>query len=293
MIDAPLAYAFALGMVALVNPCGFALLPAYLAFFLGLDTERGTSRIGSLNRAQVVGVALSAGFLTVFGVLGLVFAGLYSSIRDWLPWVTFAIGLGLVGMGLALALGRQLAVPLPKLERGTGSRQVTSVYLFGVSYAVASLSCTIGLFLGAAGVSAAGANFASRFASFLAYGAGMGLLATVLTLAVAFGKQRLVSAVRSLLPRIQAITAGLLVVVGAYIAYFGWWSVDPIGRPMGPVRTVEDVQAVLSNWIADWAVTLGWLFFALNVGLVLWGLAERQRRHPVTPAAVPMRSSER
>ena len=27
--------AFALGMIALINPCGFALLPAYLGFFLG------------------------------------------------------------------------------------------------------------------------------------------------------------------------------------------------------------------------------------------------------------------
>ena len=37
MIDAPLAYAFGVGMVATVNPCGFAMLPAYLSFFLGLE----------------------------------------------------------------------------------------------------------------------------------------------------------------------------------------------------------------------------------------------------------------
>jgi cytochrome c biogenesis protein CcdA len=285
VIDAPVAYAFALGMVALVNPCGFPLLPAYLGFFLGLDADRPVSRIQSLNRAQMVGLALSLGFLTVFGALGLVFAGLYTSIRDWLPWATLAIGVGLVGLGVALAVRGPLTVGLPRLERGTGSRHVVSMYLFGVSYAVASLSCTIGLFLGAAGVAAAGASFTSRFASFLAYGAGMGLLATALTLAVALGKRRIVAGLRALLPRINLVSAVVLVVVGAYVAYFGWWSVDPIGRPPGPVRPVESAQAVVSAFLSGWAVTLGWLFFGVNAALVAWGWGDRRRR-PAT-AAVP------
>lgn len=285
MIEAPIAYAFALGMVALVNPCGFALLPAYLGFFLGVDEDPSTSKVHALNRAQVVGLALSLGFLTVFGLLGLVFAGIYASIRDWLPWVTFAIGMGLVGLGLAMVRGLQLDVRLPKLDRGTGSRQLASMYLFGVSYAVASLSCTIGLFLGAAGVAASGASTADRLASFLAYGAGMGLLATVLTLAVALGKRRLVTRFRSLLPRIHVISAVVLVVVGAYVAYYGWWSVDPIGRPMGPVRPAEDFQAALSRFVSDRAVTLGWLFFGVNAVLIAWGALDRPRRTAARPLA--------
>ena len=31
--------AFALGMVGLVNPCGFALLPAYLGYFVGTEGD--------------------------------------------------------------------------------------------------------------------------------------------------------------------------------------------------------------------------------------------------------------
>ena len=33
------ARAFALGMVGLVNPCGFALLPAYLGYFVGTEGD--------------------------------------------------------------------------------------------------------------------------------------------------------------------------------------------------------------------------------------------------------------
>ena len=36
----PVSYAFGTGMLAAVNPCGFALLPAYISFFLG-DTGEG------------------------------------------------------------------------------------------------------------------------------------------------------------------------------------------------------------------------------------------------------------
>ena len=37
VIDAPLALAFGAGMLAAVNPCGFAMLPAYLSYFCGLE----------------------------------------------------------------------------------------------------------------------------------------------------------------------------------------------------------------------------------------------------------------
>ena len=44
VIDAPLAIAFGAGMLATVNPCGFAMLPAYLGYFLGLEDARTRTR---------------------------------------------------------------------------------------------------------------------------------------------------------------------------------------------------------------------------------------------------------
>ena len=41
VIDGLFAYAFTTGMLATVNPCGFAMLPAYLSYFLG-DREPAT-----------------------------------------------------------------------------------------------------------------------------------------------------------------------------------------------------------------------------------------------------------
>ncbi len=271
------ARAFALGMVALVNPCGFALLPAYLGYFLGMnDGSEHESRIVALNRAQVVGLSMSVGFLAVFGVFGLVLAGVFSSIASALAWVTLVMGIGLVILGIAMVAGFKPLVSLPKLEKGTGSRSVASMFLFGVSYALASLTCTIGIFLSAVGTSASGASFAERFGGFVSYGLGMGLMATGLTLAVAFGKKGMVNGFRQILPRLNMISAVVLIVVGAYVAWYGYWSTDPIGIPAGPVIWVEARQAEVSNWIDARTTILGVGFLVINVALAVAGFIARK-----------------
>lgn len=276
------ARAFALGMVALVNPCGFALLPAYLGYFLGTNDgdDASESRIVALNRAQVVGLSMSAGFLAVFGIMGLALAGVMSSIVGALPWVTLVMGIGLVGLGGAMVAGYQPLLSLPKLEKGTGSRSAASMFLFGVSYALASLTCTIGLFLSAIGTAAAGATYAERVGGFVSYGVGMGLMATGLTLAVAFGKKGLVNGFRSLLPRIHIISAVVLIVVGAYVAWYGFWSTDPINNPAGPVLWVEARQAELQSWIDDRTTVLGVGFLVINLALVVAGAIARRISPP-------------
>lgn len=296
--------AFALGMVALINPCGFALLPAYLGFFLGLDqseAERG-SVIRALNRSQMVGLSMSAGFLAVFGVLGLFLAGTISGLMasGWLPRVTVVIGAALVVLGLAMFAGFQPMVRIPKLNRGGGSQSIGSMFLFGVSYAVASLTCTIGIFLGAIGTGTSGGSFVERFGSFLSYGIGMGLLATVLTLAVGFGKKGIVNQFRRILPKINLVSAAILVVVGIYVALYGIWSIQVLATDQSPtpwidsiVLTVEGWQASTANWFnQDIDVLgrttgrtgfLGWSFLAVNLGLAAAGFMTRVRRGDTDP----------
>ena len=38
-----LLFAFSVGMAAAINPCGFALLPAYLSYYLGLESGQTRS----------------------------------------------------------------------------------------------------------------------------------------------------------------------------------------------------------------------------------------------------------
>ena len=135
------AFAFGIGMVALINPCGFGLLPAYLGVFLGQE-EKSSSKWISLNRAQGVGLAMTLGMLVVFGFFGLVLGGLQSAIATRLPYFNMALGVGLIVLGIAMIRGYQLNLKIPKLQKGGTSGSFASMFLFGMSYATASLTCT-------------------------------------------------------------------------------------------------------------------------------------------------------
>jgi hypothetical protein len=66
----PAGYALGAGMAAAVNPCGFALLPAYIGLYLG--TESATAP--RLARAVAVGAAMTTGCVALFGLARLVLA---------------------------------------------------------------------------------------------------------------------------------------------------------------------------------------------------------------------------
>jgi cytochrome c-type biogenesis protein len=255
MIDAPLAYAFGVGMVATVNPCGFAMLPAYLSFFLGLEGAGDDAR-SNVMRALVIGATITAGFVAVFGVLGIVFTAfsvsVQSTIESWLPWLTIALGLFLVVLGAQLLRGRALNFRIPTPSSGVDDRQLASVFVFGVSYALVSLSCTIPLFLAVVSTTFTDKNFASGLASYVAYALGMGVVLVALTVALALARQSLVRTIRRALPYVYKVSGALLVAAGAYVSYYGWYELrvdhgDVSGG--GPANFVFRLNGDLSDWI--------------------------------------------
>jgi cytochrome c-type biogenesis protein len=274
-VNASLAYAFGVGMVATFNPCGFAMLPAYLSYFLGLEDSvdpEGRDVQAAVLRALAVGATLTAGFLVVFGLLGLALEPALSTIQERLPWVTIALGIGLIGVGVLMLRGRTFTVNLPKLNKGTNSRELTSVFLFGVSYALVSLSCTISLFIAAVATTVEAESFAVGVGAFLAYGLGMGLVLTVMTLALALARQGMVGRLRRVLPYVNRVSGGLLLLAGAYVTYYGWYELQVFSGdsdPGGPARWVFDLNGRISTWINDVGATRLGLLLALTITLVV------------------------
>ena len=280
MIDAPLAYAFGVGMVATVNPCGFAMLPAYLSFFLGLEGADADAR-ADLLRALAVGATMTAGFLLVFGLLGIVLNSFISSIESWLPWVTIVLGLALLPLGVMLLRGRSLNLRVPLPTRGAQDRQLVSVFLFGVSYALVSLSCTIPLFIAVVSTTFTSSNFISGMATFVAYALGMGVVLIALTVALALARQSLVGSVRKVLPYVYQVSGVLLLVAGVYVAYYGWYELriahgDTSGG--GAADWVFRLNATISTWIQRTGpVRIGIILAAAIAVAVAIGLGRRRR----------------
>ena len=248
---------FLRGLVAAVNPCGFVLLPTYLMFFLGADTSEVSTGLGirraSIRRALTVSSALTAGFMAVFVIVGLVTYNFTSWIQQNARYATIVIAVGLIVLGVAMLSGRGGGIALPRLDVGGRDRGVRSMFLFGVAYATASLGCTIGLFLPTL-IAVRSGGFIGAIGNVTAYAAGMGLLITALTVSLAVAKIGLLGVLRRGMHRVEKIAGGFVVISGLYLAYY-FWVVDLNGDSDPITVAVENFQrrvitSLNNNWQA-------------------------------------------
>lgn len=271
------ALAFTAGLVATVNPCGFAMLPAYLSYFMGLQDQRSeVGRADAVRQGFVVGGVVSAGFLLVFTAVGVPIAFGLRSIIDFIPWAAIVIGVGVAVLGLVLLGGHELTVGLPTLDTGGHSRGYRSVFLFGISYAVASLSCTLPVFL----VVVAGAlprmNVVSGVLTFVVYGLGMSLTLLAVTLLLAFSKSAVLGWLRRSARHVNRVAGGVLVLAGAYIVWFWVTNLRNPTATSAPVVFVEAWSSRATELIGSRPWTSA-AVFASVVALALVALVAARR----------------
>lgn len=282
MIDAPLAIAFASGMLATVNPCGFAMLPAYLGYFLGVEGPDRDAR-ASVSRSLGVGLSVSGGFLVVFSVVGLAIYHLSASFDRWTPWATMLIGAALVVVGLAVLRGWEPVVRLPKLERGGRERTGQSMFVFGLSYAIASISCALPLFTNAVAGTFRRENLPSSIAVLVAYSLGMTLVLLALTVSMGMARQSILRWLRRAMPYVTRASGLLLVLAGAYVAHYGWYErqvLDGDVRASAAVDTVTGWSDGIARWVNDVGASRIGFLLALGLAAVLtatFGLSTKRR----------------
>ena len=287
MIDAPLALAFTAGMVATVNPCGFAMLPAYLSFFLGIESADGEDATASILRALVVGATVSAGFLAIFALAGVLVSWTSVSVGEFSPWFTVVIGLVLLIAGIRFLSGWEPKLALPRLDKGGRDRGLWSMFLFGLSYAIASLSCTIGPFTSVVAATFTRESVLSGVVAFIAYAAGMALLLMVLTVTLALARRGLAVSLRRALPYISRASGAIMALMGAYLTWYGIYEIrlirDGETSGAGPVGFVTSWSGDIQNRLGQLdaitvALVLGLIIAVALLLAVLWGA--RRRRHP-------------
>jgi len=223
----PLGFAFGAGMVSVVNPCGFAMLPAYLAVYLddaagGLRGRR--ARRPRVARAVHVSLSLTAGFVLLFGVVGVALSLGARSLAGAFPWIGALTGVLLVLAGAYLVaggnLGSALAARLGAKVAPSGDAGTRRYVVFGVAYGAASLSCTLPVFLAVLGGTLTLSTLGGAVASVALYALGMGAVTSVLTLALAPFRSALAVRLRNAERWAGPVSSGLLVVVGAYLVYY-------------------------------------------------------------------------
>jgi len=291
MISAPVALAFTAGMVAAFNPCGFSLLPAYLGAFVAGDATdlRADQRIA---RAVGVAAAVSLGFVVVFATAGLVIDQLTSATRERLPWVTIVVGAALVVAGIAMLLGWKPSIAAPGPDLASGRRGIAAMTAYGATFAIASLSCTIGPFLAVTGV-ALTQSTTQGIATYVAYALGMGTIILAISVVAAIAHTTLIRTIRNLTRVVTRVGGALMIAAGGYAIWYGRWELavyagDLDGDPV--IDTVEDLRIRIVETVQLLGAGRIALAVALSAGLavatVRWNRAAGgQRPEPAPPTS--------
>lgn len=279
-------YVFTLGMVAVFNPCGFPLLPAYLELFTTGTAEDGPARRAA--RAVYAGAFATLGFLVLFGLVGTLFELGWSAVADHAVTVArylmAALGVAMVVAAVSWLLQRPLRLNLPHVRSGLGLRRPLALGVFGLSYGLASLGCALPLFISGVATTFTTTGLVKGTTVFLAYGLGMGVLLSALALVVALvgpAAARALRPVSRVVPTLGALALGL---VGLYLAsYWGYAIVSPTST--SPAESwVSSVQSALASYVGDHTtlvtVVAGGLVVAAVLAGGLWGQHRSDAKGP-------------
>ncbi len=282
MVDQNLVgLAFAAGMVAALNPCGFAMLPAYLALVVDADDA---GRFRSVGRALVATLAMALGFLAVFAAFGVLTVSVASTVQQYAPYLTVVVGVLLVALGLWLVSGRELGLGSGAARIGgrwAPTAKLGSMFGYGVGYAIASLSCPIGPFLAVTGSAARGGSLIDGLLVYVAYAAGLALVVGVLAVAVAVANSALVDRLRRILPYVNRISGVVLVLVGLYVGYYGVYEIRLFSGGGSAQDPVIEAAGRLQRTVAGWVYAHGgwpWLLAIAVLAVVLAGSWVWRRR---------------
>ena len=276
-------YGFTVGAVATVNPCGFALLPAWYA--RGMAAHAGRPLSERLIRSVLAGGAVSLGFVVIFIVAGLLLAAGVQWLGPALPWIGITLGLGLALVGALWVLGARLpGLPVVETCRRVNTRY--GAFGFGLSYGLASISCTLPVFMSVAGLSFLTSNEVSTVGliAFLAGATSVLILVSMLGAVTGAGFARVVQ-VRAVL--LRRLAGGLTFLAGLYLTLY-WGRVffdstpglDQIASAVGAYAS--GAAMLISSPLGIGVLLLG-AFLAAGLAGVL--ILHGQRRSSVRPSS--------
>ncbi len=253
-----ITFAFSAGAIAFLNPCGFAMLPTYIAYFIESNYKssfspsyyfsnrihNGVSHdincrfrlIRKIGIGASIGLIVTISFISIFGLTGLAVSAAGTEIIKYFPWIAVLSGIIIIGIGISKILGKTIYIniPIPRIwsnNIGIDNKNNDSVkinrkskylkfFLFGIGYAIASLSCTLPIFLLIVfqGLSAGG--ILEGFIVFLTYALGMGTVMIAVSLAISISNHAFVRWIGRLSPKINVITGIVLIIAGLYLLYY-------------------------------------------------------------------------
>jgi len=252
--------AFVAGMVTFFSPCAYPLMPAYMSYYVTMDSKREEEDVKvAMKRGAIQGTIPAMAMLLFFGMIGLA-VGLFGYfIFGFLGYIGLVMGFMILGFGFAMV--RDIDIPfhhittplkgiagklyhiVKKLSGGIVSKETAEkgilrvtgkdvkldsdqgafgLFTYGLVYAAASSACVAPLFILVLTVGIAQGGFFAGFMVVLLYGLGMGVLMVTFTALIAGSKMKLINFMKVHMKTIERVSGMVMMIAGAMLIYF-WY----------------------------------------------------------------------
>jgi len=215
-LDPLLALALGAGVLSFFSPCSVGMLPAYAAMH-AVSASEARGLLGYMGRGLRVGASATLGFAWTYILLGVLLSQALRVSGRIAPALNVAVACTII----VLSAAAFMEMPIPLLSRASAlGRNVTSTFLYGVAYALASLGCTLPIFLMLVSYSSTFYSPAGAIAAMIVYSAGFLLMMVAFSVALTVSKDLLSNRMGSILLWGRDVGSLLSLVVGIYLLMY-------------------------------------------------------------------------
>lgn len=218
--------AFSAGLISFLNPCGFALLPVYITYYFKNEGLEKSSLVRRIFAGLFFGLMVSLGFAAVFSIIGVITNYIGKGLLRYVGWFDLLIGILLVIIGFIFLFNLSATINLnkltiigEKLKANKSKNKYVSFFLYGMGFAIASLGCTLPIFLLVVASAIKANGFFNGVVVFLIYAAGMSLFMILFSIGVALSKTIIEKTLKRWMPYIYKLGAIVVVIAGIYLIY--------------------------------------------------------------------------
>lgn len=199
------------GASSLLSPCGFAMLPGYISYYMGAKSSFGKAVFG--------GIACTLGLLTVFFVIGVGISTLGSLTYRYIPFIGLIAGIIVILMGITMIIKIRFPTFFTRL-RAPKQKGLVGIFFYGVVYGLANIGCSAPIFFAILFWAVVSGGLVNGVITFVIYAFGMGLPLILTTVLVAKAKELTLNKLVKMTPWIQRFSGIVLVIAGIYLLYF-------------------------------------------------------------------------
>lgn len=222
------------GFLTFLSPCGIAMVPAYISYYIGRKEKKVKKYTGYRQGFEGAryGFYAALGIISIFVLIGTIITFFSNFIKFLIPWFSMVVGVILIIVGFLMLFKKTFSLNLPiqiknlfgKIkpfrDREEKSSEFSRFYTFGIGYGFAVMSCTLPIFLIIIFNALNAGGILEGILIFLLYSGTTGIGMIVLSTSTALSKDFMLKKFRRIFPYIQKITAIVIILAGLYLIYY-------------------------------------------------------------------------